>query len=483
MQQALLFTFILYSVFILGVGLWGYRRESLSAYAVANRDMSLPMATGAFVATFISAVTVVGVSGYASQYGWAAAAFTCYGYATGWILLVVAAGRMHRAGLTTVPEFLRKRFESEFLSTFAALVIISLYSITLIVQLLGVGITLNGMISFSMTASILMVGAVFVTYTWLGGLISVVRTDLVEGTLLAIGVLVGAIAVIWKTGGTVITAPPAHLAGFYGGSVGNASDFIGWALVWGLGIPAQSYYLQRFYASRNARVARMQVGCGGILIMTLLLAVITSGVGAAMLIPPDRLGDGAFPYLFKNVIGGWISIPVLLAITAAVQSTTAGLLHVVGVFFALDVYRPLVGIRSEGQLLRISRRATLIFGVGTTLLTAYVATRPFPLISLVGAVSWGGMASTLFVPLFFGLFWKRATRAGAVASAVGGLTCAVVAFSMKRAGWISFHEIYPGVLGSLILMILGSLLTRAHGSAVLDSFFPETGTSANRTQA
>jgi Na+/proline symporter len=59
MQQTLLATFILYSVFILAVGLWGCRRESLAAYAVPNRSMNLPLATGAFIATFISAVTEI----------------------------------------------------------------------------------------------------------------------------------------------------------------------------------------------------------------------------------------------------------------------------------------------------------------------------------------------------------------------------------------------------------------------------------------
>ena len=102
----LLAAFILYSLFILGVGVWGYRKKSFEAYAVADRTMGLGLATSAFVATFLSAVTIIGVSGYASINGWASAAFTCYGYALGWVLLVVAAKRLHRVKLNTVPEFL-----------------------------------------------------------------------------------------------------------------------------------------------------------------------------------------------------------------------------------------------------------------------------------------------------------------------------------------------------------------------------------------
>ena len=312
----------------------------------------------------------------------------------------------------------------------------------------------------------------FVTYTVLGGLISVVRTDMVQAFLLGAGVLIGAAAVIWKTGGTVITAPPEPLARFFGGNIQNAGDFLGWTLVWGLGIPTQSYYLHRFYASRDATVARMQVAIGSILIMMVLLSVIVCGVGAGMLIPSDQRGDAAFPYLFKNVIGGWASIPILLAVTAAVHSTTDGLLHIVGLYFAVDVYRPLAGQVSEEQLLRMSRRATLVFGAAVTLLATYIATHPIPLISLMAGIAWGGMASTLFVPLFFGLFWPRATRAGALASAVGGLCAAIAGFYLKRAGLFSFHEIYPGVVVSLILMVMVSFLTRPNTETAIHRFFP-----------
>ncbi len=125
------------------------------------------------------------------------------------------------------------------------------------------------------------------------------------------------------------------------------------------------------------------------------------------------------------------------------------------------------------DLLRISRRATLIFGTAVTLAAAYMSTHPIPLISLVGAIAWGGMASTLFAPLFFGLFWRRATRVAALSSAVGGLVCAVVAFGLKRAGIVSFHEIYPGVIASLVLMVGVSLWTSRIGEETMRRFFPE----------
>ena len=77
-------------------------------------------------------------------------------------------------------------------------------------------------------------------------------------------------------------------------------------------------------------MARGQIAVAGPIIMLILLSVIVVGTGAGMLIPQSEVGDGAFPYLVKNVIGGWVSLPILLVITAAIHSTTDGLLHIVG---------------------------------------------------------------------------------------------------------------------------------------------------------
>lgn len=478
MNAVYLAAFLIYSLGLVGVGYWSYRRSSFASFAVAERKMGLLLATGTFVATFISAVTVVGLSGYASRYGWAAASLMPFGNALGWVLLVIAAGRLHRTELTTVPEFLALRYDSRALRMFAAAVIILMYSIVLMVQLLAMGITLNALAGVDKSVAILMVGTVFVAYTMLGGLAAVVRTDMVQVTLLATGVFLGAAVVLWRTGGAAIAAPPAHLSHFFGGTVQSPADFIGWTLVWGLGIPTESYYLHRFYASRDSNVARMQVGLGGILIMLVVMSVITCGVGAGMFNPPEHLGDSAFPYFFKNVIGGWISLPILLAITSAVQSSSSGLLHIVGLYFALDIYKQAASPKSERSLLLASRWSTVIFGLAITLASVYVSTHEVPLITLLAGISWGGMASTMFVPLFAGLFWRRATGPAALASAIGGLTFAIVGFALKRAGIIAFHEIYPGLFASLILMLAVSACTRVEPTPVMKGLF--SNSAANR---
>jgi Na+/proline symporter len=135
----------------------------------------------------------------------------------------------------------------------------------------------------------------------------------------------------------------------------------------------------------------------------------------------------------------------------------------------MDIYRQL-GSRHR-NLLRVSRVSTLVFGVVITLATVYVATHSSTLISLIAGISWGGMASALFVPLFAGLFWRRATRAGALASSVGGLMCAIAGFSLKQAGLISIHEIYPGLIGSAVLMLAGSALAHPEASPFLEELF------------
>jgi SSS family solute:Na+ symporter len=459
MNTIYLVTFLMYLGLILTVGVFASRRTSLSSFAVAGRKMGLGVATGTFMASFVSGVTVIGVSGYASRFGWSAASFSCYGYALGWILLVTIGGRLYRAELNTVPEYFHQRYGSRGMRMYAATVILLLYSIVVTVQLLAMGITLYTLAGIPKPLVIAVVGTVFTTYTMLGGLAAVVRTQLIQIIVLGSGLLLGALMVIARTHGGVFTPPP-HLGHFFAGQVQSPGDFLGWMLVWGLGIPTESYYLHRFYSAKSADVARKQIGVGGVLIMLMLLSVIVCGVGAGMLIPQEQLGDSALPYLFKTVIGGWICIPILLVIMSAVQSSASGLLHIVGLYFAMDIYKQVVPHCTDAQLLRVSRTATLLFGLCVTLGSLYLSTHSLPLIGVIAGISWGGMAATMFVPIFSGLFWPRATKAGAIASSVGGLLFAVAGFVAKRAGWTTVHEIYGGLLASALLMFAVSLLTR-----------------------
>jgi len=469
-MNAYLIAFLGYLLVILVIGISASRRRSLSSFAVAGRSMGLAVSTGTFMASFVSGVTVIGMSGYASRFGWSAAAFSCYGYALGWILLVCAAGRLHRTELTTVPEFFEQRYNSRALRMWAAFVILFMYSIVVTVQLLAMGITLHALAGLNTSLAILIVGSVFVTYTMLGGLAAVVRTQLVQIVVLGAGILLAAILVILRTHGTVITAPPLHLSHFFAGSVSSPGDFIGWMLVWGLGIPTESYYLHRFYSSRSAYVARMQIGLGGILVMVILLCVIICGVGAGMLLPTSALGDPALPSLFKDVIGEWMCIPIIFVIMSAVQSSASGLLHITGLYFSLDIYKHIGAAKTEAQLLGVSRVATLIFGSAVTIGAVYIAAHPLPLISIVAGISWGGMASAMFVPLFAGLFWPRATRVGAIASSVGGLVFAILGFLARRAGFISFHEIYAGLAASAILMLAFTFFQRSREAISQDGY-------------
>ena len=154
-----------------------------------------------------------------------------------------------------------------------------------------------------------------------------------------------------------------------------------------------------------------------------------------------------------------------------IHSTTDGLLHIVGLYFSVDVYDALRGPVEAPKLLRISSTATLLFGTTVTVIAAYVSTNPILLIILIGASACGGMASTLFAPLFLGMFWRAATRAGALASSLGGMIFALCAFTLRRMELISLHEIYPGVIASLVLMVAVSATTRRSSESTLARFF------------
>ena len=72
-------------------------------------------------------------------------------------------------------------------------------------------------------------------------------------------------------------------------------------------------------------------------------------------------------------------------------------------------------------------------------------------------------------------FEWRATRVGALASAVGGLLFAATGFYLKQVDLIHFHGIYPGVVASLVLMVVVSLRTQRNAEKAITRFFPTRG--------
>lgn len=451
-----------YFVLILIVGIRSNKKISTSSdYSVAGRNMGAALGTMTFTATYVSALTVIGLVGSANGMGLALVPYTFVGLACGLLFLVVFSGRIHAAGRTSesVPELLGQRYRNQAVRVGSAGTIVIAYFVYLIAQLFAVGILLSATIGFDVWAVILVVGTIFVLYTLMGGMQAVARTDAYQLVVLVAAVILTLVLVIVKVGGDGLSwSDGPGLSQFLGGPVPNWMLAFGWGLSWGLGVACMPNYLQRILSCPDARTTRLMLGWGSAICFWLVNApILVIGIGIAV-IDPNISGDSALPSFLLNHGGTVIAALALTGLISAVMSTTDSLLHVMGVYFGRDILCTLRKIDDDARALKLARISTGVIGALAVGTATYMSFSPLPLILTFASYAVSLLAAGLFVPLFGGLIWSGATKNGAIASMVVGVIVLVVAEVLRKREVIELHGIVPTLVCAVIAMVVGSLL-------------------------
>jgi len=455
--------FVFYLLIVLGVGVWGWRNTTTQAdFATASQGLSLPLAMGSIFASFMSALTVIGGIGYASQYGWAFMTLYTVGAVAGMMFLSLTAKKWQNIHVNSLSEMIRVRYGSDLLQALTAGIIVFTYAIILIAQLFGIGFIVEGIIGIAMPIGILSVGLFFVAYTILGGMKSVARTDLLQAGVMGLGVLIMATVVI----GRVLSDPATsftEMASYndvYGGSTPDNLGVFALFLVFGLGIAIHPYYVQRVIAAKDVKTARLVPAVNSLAVVLFYLLITTVGIGGVLYLP-EQTGDTMAPAIITELVGGVLGAVAMMAILAGVQSTTDSLLHIVGVHTSNDIYGVyFADDPSDEQLLRWSRIFTGLFGIVVVAIATYQAAfGELALIAVIGAYGWGTLGGSLFIAVAAGMFWKRATKEGAIAAVVLGFVGGVGGRVLAQQGIWPLHEIILATMLSILGMVVVSLIT------------------------
>jgi Na+/proline symporter len=302
------------------------------------------------------------------------------------------------------------------------------------------------------------VGLFFVAYTILGGMMSVARTDIIQAAVMGVGVLIMAGVLLQR----ILTDPAntltqnTELMNIYGGQTPDNLAVFALFLVFGLGIAVHPYYVQRVISAKDVKTARLVPAVNSLAIVLFYLLISVIGIIGAIYLP-QQTGDPMAPAIITELVGGVLGAIAMMAILAGVQSTTDSLLHIVGVYTANDIYGPyFADDPDERELLKWSRIFTGIFGVVIVAFSTYQALAgEIALIAVIGAYAWGVIGGSLFVAVAAGLFWKRATKGGALGAVVFGFVGAV----FGRQVPLPVHEIILAVALSIAAMVIVSYLT------------------------
>jgi Na+/proline symporter len=198
------------------------------------------------------------------------------------------------------------------------------------------------------------------------------------------------------------------------------------------------------------------------------IGVLLFGLSMRVAMPQLPAPDLATPVLGMSILPPWIGLLVLLAAVVTFTRTGGAILLTVASAVSHDIYAKLLRPRaSERARVLASRLAVLTFSA----IPVALALRQFDLVNFI--VIWAAklLVSFLFIPVVVGLNWRRATRAGAIASMLGGMTACLVWSRLGSPYFMGLDPAEAGVLASAALMIGVSLLTAPASDAAQRQFF------------
>jgi len=148
------------------------------------------------------------------------------------------------------------------------------------------------------------------------------------------------------------------------------------------------------------------------------------------------------------------------------MSTTDRLMLTIGTSFAWDVYKNILRPSAPDKEVLLVSKVAIVLGAGSTLL---LAINPPEMLAWLIWMGIGVMLATFAVPLLAGLYWRGATKEGAIASMAVGLISAVgFGYWHQFVAPLPMHFSFFALSLSLAAMVAVSLLTAKNSEAVLN---------------
>jgi SSS family transporter len=423
MQNGLLLAFIaLYLLGTLAVGWWASRRVKTTAdFVMAGRGLPMFMVACALFATWFGSETVLGAGAEFAQHGLLGVIEDPFGAALCLLLAGLLIARpLYQLKILTFNDFYRIRF-GKTAEISSAIFMVPSYFSWIAAQIVALAIVLEAVSGLEREWGVLLCTTLVVVYTYIGGMWSVAVTDFVQTIAIIIGLLVLAVSMVMQVGGfePMMAAAPPNFFQFFPDP--KPTEMIHWVAAWmtiGLGSVPQQDVFQRVMAAKNVQSSVRACYVSSFMYLSIAMLPLLICYCARILYPELLEGDAQMiiPTMVLQHSGLAMQIFFFGALISAILSTCSGAMLAPATVIGENLVRPLFRDVTDAQLLRIMRLSL----VGVAIVTGLMAVSRDNIFELVGESSAFSLVS-LFVPLVAGLYWKKATNVGAIASMIAGL--------------------------------------------------------------
>ena len=444
---------------MIGVGFFCRKNATdVNGFVLGGRSVGPWLTAFAYGTSYFSAVIFVG---YAGQFGWK------YGIASTWIGIGNAVlgsmlawrilGRRTRVmtqylNSATMPEFFGSRFQSKGLKVVAS-IIIFIFMIPYTASLYNGLSRLFGMaFNIDYVVCIIVMAILTGVYVIVGGYWATAVNDFIQGIIMLFGI-VAIIAAVLKTQGgfmaaldglarvsdTSVSETPGVFASFFGP---DPINLLGVVILTSLGTWGLPQMVQKFYAIKSEKSISK-----GTIISTFFAIVVAGGcyfLGGFGRLFGDQVDvaaegfDAIIPGMLSNLTPALIGLTVILVLSAS-MSTLSSLVMTSSSTLTIDVIKDNIVKKMDDKKQVLCIRLLIVVFIVISVVLAIVQYRSnVTFIAQLMGVSWGAMAGAFLAPFLYGLYWKKTTKAGCVASFIFG------------AGFMTYNMIFRSTLPAIL---------------------------------
>lgn len=478
---------LLYILTLVGISIYASRKvNNEDDFHLAGRSMSFWLLAFTFAGLWFGGGTVIGATGVAFEMGfWSSAdrwGVISDPYGAGLCLIMAGLfyfGTIRKIEGITLADFFEAKFGKRA-GLLSAVVMIFGWTFFVASQVVVFGKIFNSILGWPYELSIWIGVTLVIIYTITGGLWSVALTNIVQISIILIGILFAVPVGLKAIGGLaeikavlppeMLSFTPPRLPGMTA-----SARWLPWISAWmiiGLGsiaTPDINQVAQSGATDKDVKYASVTAGLiywifGTLLVLLGLIgaALVARGTIAAELLQGDS--EMILPVMVQNLFPLPLAIIMVAAILSAVVSSADGALLALATLFTRNIL-PLVLPRNkdEKKQLGISRIVVIVFAVLTTVIGI-----SYPHAFLLMNFGFDSLLAGLFVPLTLALYWKGIHTAGFFSGVITGILVRVILSGLLE-GWSLEMVMYPekwyiytlaAPLANLAVTILVSLTVR-----------------------
>ncbi|MFB5663379.1 sodium:solute symporter family protein [Alteribacillus sp. HJP-4] len=454
--------FLVLAVYVIAGGIVARFVKSKADFYVMGEKGTTILIVGTLAATYLSAVTLLGISGQSYAEGpLVIAALGSFGAWIGTLLAVIYIGRKMRAfGCHTMPDFFEMRFKNKTVSIIALIIMIIGLLGYGVIQLIGAGLVLSEVTGISFPIMIVLFTLALLVFCALGGMYGVVITDtLMLFTMLAISCIIAPF-LIGQAGFDNMKALGESIPFYW--TIGGAEQRpLGWSisqfLVWVLFFSCTPALVSRVFPAKNDFVI-LKAAVIGVFLAPFMQIIVFLAAGSMQIHQPGiENTDNVMVIGFIEHVPPLLGGIGLAGLMASIMSTASTLFVLAGFALARDLYEHLNNKKmDEKQSLRVGRYAQVLVAALVCVIAIIQPSAIYWISIYAGAIFGVGWLPTVVG----GLEWKRMNSRAAIGSMTIGTLTFILVDELARREIITLPEQIDSLMiafsiGVVTLVVIG----------------------------